>query len=171
MLAAGAEIVNDVYAGQEDPAMLGVIADTHAAAVLMHMRGESDTKQEQAAFDSDVATAVGVELAGTIDEALRRGVCRWALIGDPGIGSTKGTLQSAQLVGGCARMKAVLGGMPILLGASRKAWLTARKGAADWATAGAMGAAIGRGGVDVVRVHTVEVGDAVRAADKVVRAG
>ncbi len=44
-LAAGAVIVNDVTALCGDPEMPGVVADTRAGAILMHMRGTPQTMQ------------------------------------------------------------------------------------------------------------------------------
>lgn len=171
MVAHGAGLVNDVSGGALDGRMASVMAEARAAAVLMHMRGTPGTMQTLTAYAGGVAETVGAELRGGIGRAERAGVARWAVIADPGIGFAKTGAQSARLVRRCGEFRRAAGGFPVLLGASRKSWLRAAgAGDADWATAGAVGAAVGRGGVDAVRVHAAGVGDAVRAADAVARA-
>src|SRR4051812_753416 len=45
-IAAGATIVNDISGGLLDPAILGVAADSGAAVVLGHLRGEPATMMD-----------------------------------------------------------------------------------------------------------------------------
>ena len=50
-LAAGADLVNDVTAMRFDGRMAGVVAAAGAAVILMHMRGEPKTMQQEIRFD------------------------------------------------------------------------------------------------------------------------
>src|SRR5258708_2452231 len=50
-LDAGATVVNDVSAARHDPAMLDTVAAAGAGLVLMHMRGEPATMQDDPRYD------------------------------------------------------------------------------------------------------------------------
>lgn len=168
MVAHGAEIINDVSAGRHDSGMHEVVRRSGAATVQMHMRGTAGTMQTLTQYDGDMAQTVGDELLQQVNELLSTGVCRWSVIADAGIGFAKTAEQSATLVRDGGRFQRAVGGLPTLLGVSRKSWLG--KGSneeRDWATSGAIGAAVMGGGVDMVRVHRAEVARAVRAADLV----
>ena len=79
---AGASIVNDVWGFQRDPDMARVVADTGAAAVLMHNRQTVDPTL-------DVIADVLAFLSRSIDIALAAGVDEARLILDPGFGFGK----------------------------------------------------------------------------------
>src|SRR5918995_3302321 len=49
-IAAGADVVNDISAGA-DPEMFGVVASTGAGMILMHMRGEPVTMQQDPHYE------------------------------------------------------------------------------------------------------------------------
>lgn len=173
MVAHGAEIVNDVSAGRHDAGMHEVVRTTRAATIQMHMRGTARTMQNLTQYRSRVAQSVAEELHEHIEKLLAIGVPRWSVIADSGIGFAKTAEQSAELVHDGRTFQAAVGGFPTALGASRKSWLNAATPGdeRDWATAGALGAAVMAGGVDLVRVHRAEVAVAVRAADLVRQAG
>lgn len=154
-LAAGAEIVNDVSGLMHDPAMAGVIAETGAGCVLMHMRGTPDTMDAHAVYD-DVARDVARELAGRLGAALAAGIGPDAIVLDPGLGFAKTTEQNLALID---RLAAVLAlGHPVMVGPSRKRFLGAVTGRPvherDAATASACVAARMRG-AHLFRVHDV----------------
>ena len=67
-LAAGARIVNDI-AGLSDPAMRQVCAAAGAPAVLMHMRGEPRTMQDEPLYE-DVVAEVLAFLSESAERAL-----------------------------------------------------------------------------------------------------
>lgn len=167
MLEAGADMINDVSGGVLDEMMHSTLASARAAVVVMHMRGTPETMQRMTQYNDPLIFAVGNELRSRLESAQRTGIRRWSIIADIGIGFAKTRAQSAYLTGRSRELQKVIGEYPILLGVSRKSFL---KGAVkdaerDWATAGAIGAAVGRGGVGMVRVHLAEMGDVVRAAD------
>jgi dihydropteroate synthase len=122
-LAAGATIVNDISAGLADRAMLGVVADAGAGYVAMHMRGAPRTMQEHAHYD-DVVTEVGDHLIARRDAALAAGVAADALCVDPGIGFAKLAPHNLELLARLGELTARVG-VPVLVGASRKAFLGA----------------------------------------------
>lgn len=169
MLETGVDMINDVSAGILDENMLSTLASANAAAIMMHMRGTPETMQKMTQYRDPVSDAVGRELQSRLDAAQRFGIPRWSLMADVGIGFAKTAAQSAYLVGHGQEVKELMGGYPMVLGASRKSFLrNATKGEdRDWTTAGVIGAAVGRGGVDMVRVHLAEMGDVVRGAEMV----
>ncbi|CAN8075531.1 unnamed protein product [Agarophyton chilense] len=173
VLDAGAEVINDISAGTLDEKMHETLARRDAACVLMHTRGTPATMRNQQHY-GDVTTDVAAELLHNVRNAQTKGVKRWSVITDPGIGFAKNKQLSQQLLRETARFCKLCGEYPVLLGASRKSWLadiplTDTKRARDWVTAGAIASCIARGGVDMVRVHEAGVADAVRAADTIVR--
>ena len=171
-LDAGAAIINDISGLEYDPRLGIVVAERRAALVLMHMRGRPSDMYQQARYD-DVVIDVGRELQRRIERALGNGVAWDRLIVDPGLGFAKRAEHSLAVL---ARLETIAGlGRPLLVGPSRKSFLTQPTGSIppaerDWATAGAVTAAV-LGGAHIVRVHrvaemaqVVKVADAVRAA-------
>jgi len=110
-LAAGASIVNDVWGFQRDGEMARVVADSGAAAVLMHNRAGVDPAL-------DIVADVIAFLKRSIDIALAAGVAEARLIVDPGFGFGKTPAQNLQLVRRLREVAAL--GRPVLLGLSRK---------------------------------------------------
>lgn len=167
LLEAGADMVNDVSGGVLDEKMHSALASARAAVVVMHMRGTPATMQRMTQYNNPLISAVGNELHSRLEAAQRAGIRRWSIIADAGIGFAKTGAQGAHLAGRSREFQSFVGGYPILLGLSRKSFLrfAAKDVERDWATAGAVGAAVGRGGVDMVRVHLAEMGDVVRGAD------
>lgn len=172
-LQAGAAIVNDISGLRFDPALAGVAAEAGAALVLMHTRGRPQSMMAEARYDDVVADVVD-ELGGSMAAAEAAGVARDRLIVDPGIGFAKRPEHSYGVLARLSEIAAGLG-RPLLVGASRKSFLRAGSGARqaadrDWATAGAVAAAV-LGGAHIVRVHAVaEMVQVVRVADEIRRA-
>lgn len=143
------------------------IATSNAATVQMHMRGTSQTMQSMTEY-TDVVQEVSDELRMNMEKGMDMGISRWSMISDPGIGFAKRTAQNWQLVSDMARFQAACGDYPTLLALSRKTMfglLTDDLHTRDWCTAGALSAAIIRGGVDMVRVHNKHVAASIKAAD------
>jgi dihydropteroate synthase len=161
-LEAGADIINDISALRFDPEMVSIVAREQVPLVLMHMQGTPRTMQAEPRYD-DVVLEVRDFLAGRVREALDRGVLRHAVIIDPGIGFGKTLEHNLALLRGLPAL-AVLG-QPLLVGASRKAFigklldLTANERLEGSLAAGV--AAI-LNGANMLRVHDVQ--ESVRAA-------
>jgi dihydropteroate synthase len=166
-LAAGASMVNDVWAGTRDPETVAAAAEHGAHLVLMH-------NKEVAEYPDGVFDEVVTWLRAAIDEALAAGVPRERLLVDPGIGFGKTPAHSIELLHRLAELKAALGDLPLLVGTSRKRVIGELLGGADpgerlEGTAASVALAIGSG-ADVVRVHDVEaIVKTVRVADGIVR--
>jgi dihydropteroate synthase len=154
-LAAGASILNDV-SGFTDPGMVRLAADTGAGVVVMHMRGEPRTMQDDPAY-VDVVAEVAAYLARQAGALAREGVTRNRIAIDPGIGFGKSTRHNLELL---LRLPAIAAlGLPVVVGASRKRFIGEITGIAEprERLAGSVAAALAavRGGASVVRVHDV----------------
>jgi dihydropteroate synthase len=168
-LDEGAALVNDVSGLQYDPALGDIVAVRGAPLVLMHMRGRPADMYAHARY-GDVAGEVARDLTRAIERAVSRGVPYDRLVLDPGIGFAKKAADSAAMLTGLEALAAL--GRPLLVGPSRKSFLTAAVGDVpaadrDWATAAAVTASV-LGGAHVVRVHAVaEMVQVVRTADMI----
>jgi dihydropteroate synthase len=167
-LDAGADIVNDVTALRHDPAMRALAAQRGVPVVLMHMRGAPKTMQQDIRFD-DVVGDVGRELTEFRDAAVAAGIDREQIVVDPGIGFGKTGEHNLQLL---ARAHELAGIAPLMIGASRKAFIgriTGRDAGPD-RMAGSLAAvaAAARAGAALVRVHDVrETVDFLRVWDAI----
>ncbi len=165
---AGAGLVNDITALRHDAASIATVRDLGVPAVLMHTRGEPRTMQQNPVYD-DVALDVFDHLEARIEACGAQGLGAERLIADPGIGFGKTFQHNLELLG---RMTLFHGlGVPLLVGASRKAFIGAISGerTAGKRMPGSLGAAawLAMQGVQIVRVH--DVGETVQAL-KVLRA-
>ena len=86
-LEAGAAIVNDV-SGFRDPAMVDVATACDAGLVVMHMKGEPKTMQDDPVYD-DVVAEVRDYLQTRARELEEAGVARERICIDPGPGFAK----------------------------------------------------------------------------------
>lgn len=171
-LDLGASIVNDISAFEYDPGLGRLVAEREVPAILMHTRGRPEEMYAHADY-SDVVAEVSADLQRVIDRARSIGVTRDRLIVDPGIGFAKRAEQSLAALAGLEQLAGL--GFPILVGPSRKSFMTASTGPLpaaqrDWPTAAAVTIAV-LAGAHIVRVHAVEnmvhvvrVADAVRKA-------
>jgi len=154
-LDAGADGINDISAGQHDLEMIPLAADHRCGLVLMHMRGIPRTMQDSPTY-TDVVAEVAGWLAARCRLALDQGVAPERLLVDPGIGFGKTRDHNLALLG---HLKAVAGGRPLLLGASRKRFIGEITGAAvEDRLPGSLAAlhCAWQGGASVVRVHDVK---------------
>jgi len=127
-LDAGADAINDVSGGLEDPAMLDLAAQRRAGIVLMHRlkRPEQEAYSDQYAVEpdyADVVRQVRSALASMLDRALAAGVAPEAIVLDPGLGFGKSVEQNLELVRRTGELLEL--GRPILSGASRKSFVGA----------------------------------------------
>ena len=164
---AGATIVNDVWAARRDPGTADAAAASGAHLVLMH-------NQDGEGYPGGVFGAVVDWLRDAVEAAEARGVPRERLIVDPGIGFGKGTADNLELLHRLAELKEALGGLPLLVGTSRKRFLGELLGGAppdDRVEGSAATAALAAmSGADIVRAHDVAaIARTLRVADAVVR--
>jgi dihydropteroate synthase len=116
---AGAEIINDVSGGLNDPEMYRVVAETGATYIASHWRGHLDGTEEPV-YD-DVVYDVRHELKGRIAELIVWGVNPRRIVIDPGLGFAKTADHNWKLLGHLPDLSTL--GYPILVGASRKRFL------------------------------------------------
>jgi dihydropteroate synthase len=149
-IEAGASIVNDVWGLQYDREMARVVADTGAAAVLMHNRATVDP-------ELDIVAEILGFLSRSIEIALAAGVERRRLLIDPGFGFGKTKAQNLEAVRRLRELTVL--GCPILLGVSRKSTfgaVTGQKIPAERVVASIAAGIVGViNGAAVLRVHDV----------------
>ncbi|MES9949096.1 MAG: dihydropteroate synthase [Candidatus Thiodiazotropha sp.] len=119
-LDSGANMINDISAGREDPEILALAASAGVPLVLMHMQGTPETMQHAPAY-RDVVAEVKSFLHSRVEAALTAGVEPEALLLDPGIGFGKLKRHNLQLLAGLQTIGKL--GYPLLLGASRKRFM------------------------------------------------
>jgi dihydropteroate synthase len=121
-LAAGAQLVNDISAGRDDPRIFECAARHRAPIALMHMQGEPKTMQDAPSY-RDVAAEVLEFLEGQALTAQAAGIPPENIILDPGIGFGKCREDNLRLLAELGRF--VASGYPVLLGTSRKRFMGA----------------------------------------------
>src|SRR5262245_32127899 len=155
-LEAGAHVVNDVTGLGGDPAMMPLIHETSAGAIVMHMKGTPQTMQEDPQYDDVVA-----EILAYFEERLHTlgeiGIAGQAVVLDPGIGFGKTAEHNWTLLARLGEFGRL--GRPVCLGVSRKGFLGRLLGREVGdrlaASLAAVCYAVGRGAAHVVRVHDV----------------
>ena len=177
-LAAGATIVNDVWALSADSEIAAVVAKAHAGVVLMHNRRARATRHAVVGGhypdvpDANIFSSVVTFLRERVAAAQAAGIARSKIVVDPGLGFGKTPLQTMLLLRRTTDLKQALA-LPLLVGPSRKSFVGR---ALDLpvterleGTIAAVVLAVA-GGADMVRVHDVQACTrAVRLADAVVR--
>jgi len=155
-MEAGARIINDVTALAGDPAMMGVARRYGAGVVLMHMRGEPATMQQNPQYDN-VVTEVAGTLAGRIAALQKAGLETDTLALDPGIGFGKTAEHNLTLLANLASLSSL--GRPVLVGVSRKRFIGSITGRdVDQRQAGSLACAVWAAarGAHIWRVHDVK---------------
>jgi dihydropteroate synthase len=155
-LDVGASIVNDVGALAPDDGMLAVVAQAGAGYVIMHLRGEPRTMQDDPRF-VDVVSEVAADLARARDGALAAGIAPDAIALDPGIGFGKTLEHNLTLLAAVPRL--ARSDAPLLVGTSRKSFIGHLTGVSTPADrlAGSLASAVlaARDGARILRVHDV----------------
>lgn len=155
-LQAGAVLVNDVSALRFDPEMAGTVAAAGVAVVLMHMRGTPKTMQQGEIVYDDLLGEISGFLRERIRHAQQAGINPERIIVDPGIGFGKTAAHNLALIHRLDELAAL--GRPVLLGASRKAFigqvLDVPVEQRLFGTAAAVAAGV-LAGAHIIRVHDV----------------
>lgn len=208
-LEAGADIINDVSMGLYEPEIFDVVAKYHCPYIMNHTRGTPATMSKLTTYTPNtdesinefyvdpsqavvpallpqaetLINGVSRELAHQITQAFARGVRKWQIILDPGIGFAKNKDQNLTLLRHASYFKRYskefegdkylsFNGMALLIGTSRKRFLgtlidepvaAQRVIATTATTVGCI-----EQNVDILRVHDVKenkeaavVGDAI----------
>lgn len=117
-LEAGACIINDISAGQIDPAIWEVVAHYQVPYIAMHMRGTPQTMQTYTEYDK-LTKDILYYFSQIKDKARQLRIND--LIVDPGFGFSKTLAQNYELMQQLALFKALE--CPILVGISRKSMI------------------------------------------------
>lgn len=153
-LEAGACIINDISAGQIDPAIWEVVAHYQVPYIAMHMRGTPQTMQTYTEYEQ-LTKDILYYFSEVKDKA--RQLRLNDLIIDPGFGFSKTLAQNYELMQQLALFKALE--CPILVGISRKSMIyklldTTPEAALNGTTVLNTFALLH--GADILRVHDVK---------------
>lgn len=163
-LEAGADILNDVWAGLYDGEMLALAAEYQVPIILMHNQAEE--------VYEDIVQEVRDFLAERAQAALAAGISADKIWLDPGFGFAKNAQHNLDLLQGLEQITGL--GYPVLFGISRKRVVDHLLGGntlatdRDQATAALSAWAISKG-CKMVRVHNVQANrDLVTVWDQLV---
>ncbi|MFO1346014.1 MAG: dihydropteroate synthase [Rhodocyclaceae bacterium] len=153
-LAAGAAMINDIYALRM-PGAVEALADTDCAVCLMHMQGEPLTMQQAPTY-GDVVVEVRDFLAGRVAVLEAAGIARERIVLDPGFCFGKTLEHNLELLRHLP--DTTVSGLPILAGLSRKSMLGGITGrSVEERLPASLAAAVIAlaGGARILRVHDV----------------
>lgn len=154
-LDAGAALINDV-AGLRDPGALPLVAERAAPVVVMHMRGEPGSMQQNPVYE-DAALDVFDWLEERVDACLAAGVPLERIAVDPGIGFGKTVEHNLDILRHTALYHGL--GCALLIGLSRKRFIGAlsRNEPPKERLAGSLAAGLEtlNQGAQILRVHDV----------------
>ena len=173
-LAAGATIINDISALRFDPEMPTVVAESGAPVVLMHMQGTPRIMQVDPHYD-DCVEEIAAFFGERIKYCTAHEIDRSKIILDPGIGFGKRLSDNLAILSELAGLRRF--GLPVMVGASRKSFismLSPASEAPDHRLGGSIAAAVAavQHGADLVRVHdVVETVEALRIIQGIRAAG
>lgn len=156
-LAAGADMINDISAGEDDAMIFELAATRQVPIILMHKQGAPKTMQDRPYYQ-DVVGEVLNHLMKRIKLAIEQGVDPGNIAIDPGIGFGKRKQDNLDLLAHLDRF--VESGYPVLLGTSRKRFMGSILEVAEpteLVTATAVTTALGvMAGVKLFRVHDIK---------------
>jgi dihydropteroate synthase len=168
-LELGVDVINDPSALTFDADLARKAAHANAGLILNHMRGNPETWAKLPPLNNVIRT-IAAELDASVHRAVRAGLDRRQLVIDPGMGFGKRKEQNAEILAQLSELARLE--LPILVGASRKHFLTRESGVeTEYATAAAVAASV-LNGAHIVRVHDVKAMRAVvEVADEIARSG
>lgn len=153
----GANIINDISAGQNDQSILSLASKRNLPIILMHKQGISETMQDSPYYE-DVVSEVIAYLKKRVEVALLAGIKKHNIVVDPGIGFGKRKQDNIDLLAHLDKLITI--GYPVLLGTSRKRFMgsiCSESEPTELVTATAVTTALGvMAGVQLFRVHDVK---------------
>lgn len=168
----GASIINDITGLESDSNMLGLARRYNAKVVIMHIKGNPQTMQQNPTY-SCLITEIKEKLQNLVRKAEKYGIKKENIIVDPGIGFGKTYEHNLEILNNLSDFKAL--GKPILVGPSRKSFIGNVLGVEAkeriFGTAASVAIAI-KNGADIIRVHDVkEMKQVAKVSDAIVRSG
>ena len=155
-IEVGASIINDIAANRNETTMWKIVRESGAGYVVMHMQGSPQTMQREPRYDAVVS-----EVAKFFEERLSRlakcGVSPEQIVLDPGLGFGKTFEHNLELLAGLGHFRTYQ--RPLMIGASRKAFIGKITGAAESAARlpGSLACACAavEAGAHIIRTHDV----------------
>ena len=170
VLQLGADMINDIT-GLRNPKMAELIAEYEAGAVIMHMKGEPKTMQENPTYERSVMEEVKDFLASRIVVAEEANINPESIVIDPGIGFGKTVNHNLEIIRNLASLKDL--SKPVMVGPSRKSFVGKILDLpVEQRLEGTLAAVVASviNGADIVRVHDVqECSRAIRITDAICR--
>ena len=117
-IEAGANVVNDISAGNLDPAMLTTVGKLGVPYIAMHMQGTPQNMQDNPTYE-DLLVAIRYFFSTKVKEARNAGITD--IILDPGFGFGKSIHDNFTLLRHLDSLR--LEGVPLLVGVSRKSMI------------------------------------------------
>ena len=111
----GADIINDISAGNLDPQMFDTVADLNVTYIMMHMQGTPQTMQDNPHYNCIEKEVVNY-LLNKVKTLQQKGLSK--IIIDPGFGFGKTLEHNYQLLNNLEELLTLE--LPILVGVSRK---------------------------------------------------
>ncbi len=160
-LDAGADMVNDVAALGDDPALAPLCAARGVPVILMHKKGIPESMQDAPWYDDCVAEVASF-LYAAADRAKAAGISADRIVLDPGIGFGKRLEDNLALLSRLDEL--VASGYPVLVGLSRKSFIGALSGAGpEGRLPGSLAAACAARAVGAVIFRVHDVAETVQA--------
>ncbi|MDY6993140.1 MAG: dihydropteroate synthase [Pseudomonadota bacterium] len=119
-IAAGAHIINDIYALQQPGSLEVLVAHPQITVCLMHMQGQPQTMQHNPCYQN-VVEEIKSFLYTRIQACVQAGIAAERIWIDPGFGFGKTLNHNLQLMNRLQLLTQL--GYPLLVGVSRKAFI------------------------------------------------
>ncbi len=109
-IAAGADMINDIWGLKYDTEMAEIIAESGVACCLMHNRGDMEYENFLQDVKRDLKESIGL--------AKKAGIAEDKILLDPGVGFAKSYDNNLEILKSLEKLQDL--GYPLLLGTSRK---------------------------------------------------
>ena len=151
----GFDMINDIHAGGKNGEMFELAIEYNCQIVLMHMKGKPINMQNQPYY-RNVFDEILYFFENKLNMADNIGLKKEQIILDPGIGFGKRIIDNDIIINRIKDIKQL--GFPILIGISRKSFLSIDDDSSEDRLATTLGvtAIAINNGADIVRVHDVE---------------
>jgi dihydropteroate synthase len=154
VLGCGARIINDISGGEADSEMFSIVGKLNVPYIMMHMRGNPRTMQDNLIYDDIVADIL--KWFGERIYRLQEAGVKDIII-DPGLGFSKSVQQNFELLRRLSDF--AIAGLPVLIGVSRKSmiWKTLKITAGEALNGTTVLNTVALlNGADILRVHDVK---------------
>jgi dihydropteroate synthase len=155
-LKSGAQIINDISGLTLNPGLLNVVKKYNASVIIMHMKGNPRTMQENPEYENLIQEIYDFLFIQS-QKAVREGVNNIFI--DPGIGFGKIVDHNFEIIKRIEDFKSL--GFPLVIGNSRKSFIgkTLNLEPEERDSASAMVNAVSiKNGAKIIRTHNVKYG-------------